>query len=337
MIVRIVGMGYVGKPLADLCASNGHTVTGVDLRPELCVGPQDAVPDVVVICVPTHRQDPCAHVREALRANVTPYPHALVIIESTVPIGSTDNLARDYPNEFCFSPERINPGQDLWHVGNTPKVCGPSARAEVFYQSLGIQVHQVSSNGAAEAAKILENSFRLVNISFAHWFAERVAASGLDPDEVVSAAASKPFGFMPFRHDVGVGGHCIAVDPFFLPDFVEAHDFHDHALRRAKVKIYQLLRSNKIPDAADGVIVVGAAYKTGVPDSRESPGLRIAEFLGCPIYDPACGYSDLPENLSDRIAILCHTGSVEALDILDQVCEVWCGRSAAIGVLKFLD
>ena len=335
-IVRIVGLGYVGKPLADLALKAGHIVQGVDLDPARCIGDTTEPPDLIIICVPTNRYKPLEHVEAALRANVPQYPNATVIIESTVPIGSTDTLARNYPNDFVFSPERIDPNNKTFSVQNTPKIVASNLQAVAFYQSLGIKTHIVATNCEAEAAKLLENTFRLVNIGLAQRFSTYLANVGIDHDNVISAAATKPFGFMPFYPGVGVGGHCIAVDPFFTELFDDQDLFIYDALDRPAVEIaYSLLLKN-----IKAVVLIGAAYKNGVPDTRESPVFRIrtellSHDIDVVIYDPACGFDVWPEDARYRAAIMLNIGSDEAAEAalfrLDECVEVLSGVDLALG------
>lgn len=332
MIVRIVGLGYVGKPLADLALEAGHIVQGVDLDPARCFGDTTEPPDLIVICVPTNRRKPLEHVEAALRANVPQYPAATVIIESTVPIGSTDALAAKYENPFVFSPERIDPNNKAFGVHNTPKIVGPNLQAVAFYQSLGIKTHVVGSNAEAEAAKLLENTFRLVNIGLAQRFATYLAGVGIDPLNVIEAAATKPFGFMPFYPGIGVGGHCIAVDPFYTELFDDSDIFIYDALDRPAEEIAYSVSLKNIKS----VVLVGAAYKVGVPDTRESPAFRIenelrANGVDVVIYDPACGFDQWPTDARYRLAIVLNVGSEAAMARIDECVEAVSGRALALG------
>jgi len=333
MIVRIVGLGYVGKPLADLALSAGHIVQGVDLDPARCIGDTTAEPDLIIVCVPTNRRKPLEHVEAALKANVPQYPGATVIIESTVPIGSTDRLGDLYPNDFVFSPERIDPNNPKFGVHNTPKIVGPNLKAVAFYQSLGIKTHVVCSNFEAEAAKLLENTFRLVNIGLAQRFATYLADLGIDPYNVIQAAATKPFGFMPFYPGVGVGGHCIAVDPFYTELFDDQDLFIYDALDGPAEGIAENVFTKNIKS----VVLIGAAYKHGVPDTRESPVFRVRAALknhgvDVVIYDPACGFADWPTDAKYRVAITLNAGSVAAWAHMRECVEVVDGRKLALGL-----
>jgi len=187
---------------------------------------------VVVICVPTpldeeHQPDlaPLKSALESVSKHLS--ADALVIVESTVSPGSTRKLAAPILDtagvayELAYSPERIDPANKNWNVTNTPKLVAgitESARdkAVAFYSSFVSQVHTASSVEVIETAKLLENSFRLVNISFINEIAAFCAKLGIDVREVIGAAATKPYGFMPFYPGAGVGGHCIPVDPSYL-------------------------------------------------------------------------------------------------------------------------
>ena len=193
---------------------------------------------------------------------------------------------------FASAPERVNPGDLLWNQKNTPRLVGAidaiaQIKALSFYQSICDAVVPVSSPEVAEAAKLLENTFRLVNIALINEFNKLCNVSGINVHEVIDAASSKPYGFMPFRPGVGVGGHCIPVDPLYLTwwarqngvraDFVEAADSINHAMPK-----YVAHRALELIDSSikkPKVLILGVAYKSGVRDVRETPVLELRNYL----------------------------------------------------------
>jgi len=258
--------------------------------------------DAVVICVPTpldanHAPDlgPLTSALESVAAQLR--AGALVIVESTVAPGTTRGLVASILNtagvsyELAYSPERIDPANPVWNVTNTPKlVAGITEtardRAVAFYSSFVSSVSVGSSVEVIETAKLLENSFRLVNISFINEIAGLCAKLGIDVREVVDAAATKPYGFMPFYPGAGVGGHCIPVDPSYLA----------HAAREVGAPMRFIDLANEInlsmPSYFVGVasgmlgslagrkiLVVGVAYKPNVADVRETPAAGLIELL----------------------------------------------------------
>jgi UDP-N-acetyl-D-glucosamine dehydrogenase len=193
---------------------------------------------------------------------------------------------------FASAPERVNPGDPVWNQKNTPRLVGAidaasKVKALAFYESICDVAVAVSSPEVAEAAKLLENTFRLVNIALINEFTQLCATSGINVNEVIDAAASKPYGFMPFRPGVGVGGHCIPVDPLYLTwwarqnggraEFVETADSINHAMPK-----YVALRALEMLDSSvtkPKVLILGVAYKPGVGDVRETPVLELRNHL----------------------------------------------------------
>ena len=224
------------------------------------------ISEIVLICVPTpldnSRKPDLSYLRSALNSIASNLnPHSLIINESTVSPGTTRGLIKEtldkaaVPFELAYSPERIDPANKKWTVTNTPKLVAgltPAAteRAVAFYKTFVDSVTIGSSLEVIETAKLLENSFRLVNISFVNELAQFCAAMGIDVREVVDAAATKPYGFMPFYPGAGVGGHCIPVDPSYFTGVASG--------------ILGGLKGKKI-------LVVGIAYKPEVADVRETP------------------------------------------------------------------
>ena len=254
---------------------------------------------VITICVPTplddSREPDLSLLRSATRG-IAPYlsDETLVVSESTsypgtlrdviVPI--IDSLKPKSTSKIYFasSPERVNPGDPVWNQKNTPRLVGAidaesKKKALAFYESICDVAVSVSTPEVAEAAKLLENTFRLVNIALVNEFAQICSANGINVNEVIDAASSKPYGFMPFRPGVGVGGHCIPIDPLYLTwwarqngskaAFIESADSINHAMPQyvAERALALVVKDVKNPK----VLILGVAYKPGVGDVRETP------------------------------------------------------------------
>jgi len=254
--------------------------------------------EVVLICVPTplsnsHKPDLTSLISAVTTVGKNLKRGALVIVESTIEPGTCQNILlhillkesglklSDF--ELAYSPERIDPTNKKWGIRNTPKLVAgltdsTAKRAKEFYEKFIDAVSICSSLEIAETAKLLENSFRLVNISFINELAIFCQKIGIDISEVISAAATKPYGFMPFYPSVGVGGHCIPVDPIYLANaakavgapsrFIELADqinqeMPGYFVGRAEEKLGGLKNKR--------VLVVGVSYKPNVADVRESP------------------------------------------------------------------
>jgi len=258
--------------------------------------------DVVVICVPTpldlERKPDLSYLMSALESISTNLnPHSLIINESTVSPGTTRGLIRSkldtagVPYELAYSPERIDPTNKKWNVTNTPKLVAgltPAAteRAVAFYKTFVNSVTVGSSLEVIETAKLLENSFRLVNISFVNEMAQFCAALGVDVREVIDAAATKPYGFMPFYPGAGVGGHCIPIDPLYLVAKARdlgvstriidiADDFNQSVAGYFTGVATEILGNIK----GKKIVVVGVAYKPNVADVRETPAESLIKEL----------------------------------------------------------
>ena len=262
---------------------------------------------VVTICVPTPLNDnrePDLSLLRSAATGIAPYvsESTLVVSESTSYPGTLRDIITPIVNElksvgtenvyFACAPERVNPGDAIWNQKNTPRLVGgidqeSQIRALAFYNSICDAVVAVSNPEVAEAAKLLENTFRLVNIALINEFTQICSASGINVHEVINAAASKPYGFMPFTPGVGVGGHCIPVDPLYLTwwarqngvraDFVEAADSINHAMPK-----YVAHRALELIDSSikkPKVLILGVAYKSGVRDVRETPVLELRNYL----------------------------------------------------------
>jgi UDP-N-acetyl-D-glucosamine dehydrogenase len=278
--------------------------------------------DVVVICVPTpyHDDKPDLSHMESAAESIAPHLTAgsVVILESTTYPGTTEELLLPLleagsglrcGDEFdlAFSPERIDPGNPTYGLRNTPKIVGgmterATDRAASFYGSFVDVVHRVSGPKAAEMAKLLENTFRHINIALVNELA--ILAEGLDVDiwEVIEAAATKPFGFMPFHPGPGVGGHCIPVDPMYLSwrvrqfggaaKFIDlARDVNDAMPAYCVSRVQDLLNDRSKPLRGSKILVIGVAYKADISDMRESPALPLLDALlergaGVSYHDP---------------------------------------------------
>ncbi len=258
----------------------------------------DNTVNILCVCVPTplgNNHQPDLKVLESAVKNLgqSLKPGMLIIIESTIQPGTTRNvvipilekesgLSRD---QFlvAYSPERVDPANKKWNINNTPKLVAglteeAAQKAKEFYSKFINQVDICDSLEVAETAKLLENSFRLVNISFINELAVFCQKIGIDINDVVKAAASKPYGFMPFYPSVGVGGHCIPVDPIYLASAAKEAGapirFIDLADQiNLEMPKYFVGRANEILGGLKGkkVLVIGVAYKPNVSDVRETP------------------------------------------------------------------
>ena len=262
---------------------------------------------VITICVPTplnEKREPDLSLLQSAAKAIAPFVsnETLVVSESTSYPGTLRDIiipAVDLlkPKEsvniyFASAPERVNPGDPVWNQKNTPRLVGAvdttsKIKALAFYESICANVVSVSSPEVAEAAKLLENTFRLVNIALINEFTQMCTSSGINVNDVIDAASSKPYGFMPFRPGVGVGGHCIPVDPLYLTwwarqngndaKFVESADFINR-----KMPSYVARRAIALTDSSitkPRVLILGVAYKTGVGDVRETPVLALRKSL----------------------------------------------------------
>ncbi|MGE3275502.1 MAG: nucleotide sugar dehydrogenase [Vicinamibacterales bacterium] len=339
--VGVIGLGYVGLPLAVEFAKHGFAVTGIDLdtrKVDRINAGESYIADVpsadvaalvaegrltattdfaavasldtVNICVPTplrKTKDPdMSYVVSAVEA-VAAHLHRgmLVILESTTYPGTTDELVRPLleatglhaGDDFglAFSPERVDPGNATFTTRTVPKVVGGvtpacSDAARALYQSALDTVVPVSSPRVAEMVKLLENTFRSVNIALVNEMALMCDALGVDVWEIVDAARTKPFGFMPFYPGPGLGGHCIPIDPYYLswkakqsgfePRFIELAGHVNAAMPHAVVeKIGHALNVQRKPLSGSHVLVAGVAYKRDIDDVRESPALDVMGLL----------------------------------------------------------
>lgn len=338
----VIGLGYVGLPLAMSIARGGLSVTGFDIDPgkidAIAAGKSyiEAVPsstlsgmrdngrfeatcdfsrlgecDIIAICVPTplsrHRDPDLSYVEKTCQAIArTLRPGQLVVLESTTWPGTTDTVVRKILEETGlksgvdfftgFSPEREDPGNRQFETSTIPKiVAGDGAEAsaliQAFYQVAVKTVVPVSSTATAEAVKLTENIFRSVNIALVNELKVVYEAMGIDIWEVIDAAKTKPFGYMPFYPGPGLGGHCIPIDPFYLTwksreydiptRFIElAGEINTAMPHHVVTRLAEALdRKRGIALSRAKVLVLGLAYKKNVPDIRESPSLRLLELI----------------------------------------------------------
>jgi UDP-N-acetyl-D-glucosamine dehydrogenase len=262
---------------------------------------------VITICVPTplgHNREPDITLLRNAATAIAPFVanETLIVSESTsypgtlrnviIPIIDSNKPVESSAIYFASAPERVNPGDPVWNQKNTPRLVGAidiisQSQALAFYESICDAAVSVSTPEVAEAAKLLENTFRLVNIALINEFTQLCSASGIAVNEVIDAASSKPYGYMPFRPGVGVGGHCIPVDPLYLTwwarqngskaELVERADVINHAMPK-----YVAERALEMVDSSitkPKVLILGVAYKAGVGDVRETPVSELRDFL----------------------------------------------------------
>ena len=266
--------------------------------------------DAVIICVPTplrKTKDPDMSYIIAAGEQIQKYMRAgqLVILESTTYPGTTDEVLQPMLEEngsrldedflLAFSPERVDPGNPQYQTHNIPKVVGGVSKdstevAALLYRQIVNEVHAVSSARVAEACKLWENTFRAINIGMANEMARLCNTLGIDTWEVVRAAATKPFGFMPFYPGPGIGGHCIPLDPHYLSWKARQHGFDSQFISLAEqvnsgmpAYVVKLVSTslNDVKKAVNGskILILGVAYKKDIDDMRESPALSIIDLL----------------------------------------------------------
>ncbi len=340
--VGVLGLGYVGLPLAVEKAKAGFNVVGFDIQKEKVemvneghnyIG--DVVDDdleklvkegklrattdfdeisdcdVITVCVPTpldkFKQPDLTYIINSTK-EVAKRLHKgmLVTLESTTYPGTTNEVVLPILEEtglkvgkdfyLAFSPERVDPGNLIYKTKNTPKVVGGVTKkctehAKAMYEAiLNAPIHVVSSPREAEMTKILENTFRIVNIALANEMSLIAHRMGINYWEVVEAAATKPFGFMPFYPGPGVGGHCIPIDPFYLTYKARQYDYHTRLIEMAGEindymseyvveRLSDILNDRKKCLNGANILLLGVAYKGDIDDLRESPALKVIEHL----------------------------------------------------------
>lgn len=351
--IAVIGLGYVGLPLAVEFAKKGIKVTGIERNLERVNAVNggksyiDDVPDevlnkviksgnlkayqnyeeiknaqAVVICVPTpltKNKTPDISYIVSVSQNIARFlkKGMLVVLESTTYPGTTEEVVlpilaktglkpgKDF--YLAFSPERIDPGNKEYHTGDIPKVVGgineeSTEMAALLYKRIVPSVFKVSSPKAAEMTKLLENTFRLVNVALVDELAMLSEKIGIDIWEVIEAAKTKPYGFMPFYPGPGIGGHCIPIDPFYLLwkakeydvdlSFIElAEKVNDSMPEYVINKISYALNFHKKPINGSNILILGVSYKKDISDIRESPALKIISELmkwdaNISYYDP---------------------------------------------------
>jgi nucleotide sugar dehydrogenase len=366
--ISVVGLGYVGLPLALLAAKKEFTVNGIDThakkvdlinqRKSPFVDDEiqeqlekydiqakttfDAIPNsrIVIVCVPTpvdekHHPDltilksACRQIGENLIKG------QLVIIESTINPGVCENIAiptleatsklkngEDFFVAHC--PERVNPGDEKWNVENIPRVVGSTHQkgleiAESFYKRLlSAPVMPMATIQEAEAVKIVENSFRDINIAFVNELALSFSKLNINVTNVIRGASTKPFGFMAHYPGCGVGGHCIPVDPYYLIEHAMKRGFHHDLLASARrinnsMPIFtaelalETLSELGIPRSKAKFAILGLSYKPNIGDDRESPSYRIIETIRGKnikhtIYDPYVPEQSTATNLDEALS-----------------------------------
>ena len=343
-VLGVIGLGYVGLPLAVEKAKAGYKTIGFDIQRKkvqwvneghnyindiedsdleemVKEGKLKATSDysfindidVVCICVPTpldiHQQPDLSYIKKSIES-ITKFLHQgmLIILESTTYPGTTEELVKPiFEKEsglkcgqdffLAFSPERIDPGNPWYKVRNTPKIVGgitqdcTEVTVYLYEHILKSKIYPVSSSKIAEMAKIYENTFRYINIALANEMAILCHKMGIDFWEVIEAAKTKPYGFMPFYPGPGVGGHCIPLDPFYLTWKAREYNHHTRLIELAGeinksmpeyivARVSQIL-SRKFGRSLNGakVLFLGVTYKKDVSDLRESPAIEIIRIL----------------------------------------------------------
>lgn len=338
----VVGLGYVGLPLAVEKAKAGYEVIGFDVQDKkvqmvneghnyigdivdtdleelVKAGKIKATTDfsfvkdvdAVAIAVPTpldkFKQPDVSYVISSTKS-IAEYLHKgmLVVLESTTYPGTTEEIVKPILEEsglkcgedffLAFSPERVDPGNKEFKTKNTPKVVGgctaecTEVAAALYSAVLEGEIHPVSSPAVAEMEKILENTFRHINIGLANEMAVLCKKMGIDIWEVIDAAKTKPYGFMAFYPGPGLGGHCIPLDPFYLTYKAREFDYHTRLIETAGEindfmpefvvdNAMKLLNGHKKSLNGSKVLLMGVAYKKDIDDMRESPALKVIEHL----------------------------------------------------------
>ena len=361
--IGVIGLGYVGLPLAMEFVRAGYHVTGIDVDQEKVKklnrgenyiqdikdeSVKNAVEmnqlsatsdfsviqnlDAISICVPTplnKQKNPDISFINHVMENIKDLIHhdMIVVLESTSYPGTTRELILPEMNStglkaghdfyLCFSPERVDPGNEKYKTANTPKILGGitpkcGEMGELLYKTIIEQVVRVSSPETAEMVKLLENTFRAINIGLANEVAIMCEKLGIDVWEVIDAAATKPFGFMKFTPGPGLGGHCIPIDPHYLSWKLKTLDYNARFIELAgeintsmPFHMVDLVREglNRKRKAISGsqILVIGVAYKKNVNDVRESPALDVMKLLendGAELsfYDPYVSFVGLNGN-----------------------------------------
>ena len=351
--IGVIGLGYVGLPLAMEFINAGFQVTGIDIDENKISSLNDGENyindvndkelknaidkrllrgsndfslvkdlDAISICVPTplnkEKNPDISHIVSVMdKIKDYLHPQMIIILESTTYPGSTrelilpyienDNLILGKNISLCFSPERIDPGNKTYNTSNTPKIIGGltpecSKTGEKLYSTIIDKVIVVSSPETAEMVKLLENTFRAINIGLANEIAIMCEKLGVNAWEVIDAAATKPFGFMKFTPGPGLGGHCIPIDPYYLSWKLKTLDYDARFIKLAGEINTQMpkhvielisnaLNKNQKSISGSKILIIGVAYKKDINDCRESPSLDIIQILNdsgsiISYYDP---------------------------------------------------
>lgn len=343
LLIGVIGLGYVGLPLAVEKAKAGFKTIGFDIQQKRVDMVNDGINyigdvvqedleqlvnagmlkastdfsllkecDFIAICVPTpldEYQTPDISYVRSTSETIAKYLEAetIVVLESTTYPGTTEDLVRPILEEgsglICgkdfylgFSPERVDPGNLIYKTKNTPKVVGGVGKdateviAAVYRAVLSSDVHEVSSPAVAEMEKILENTYRNVNIGLINELAQLCHKMNINIWEVIDAAKTKPYGFQAFYPGPGLGGHCIPLDPFYLSWKAKEYNFHTSMIESSmmindRMPEYTVERASKILNRfkkslnGSKVLVLGVAYKQDIDDYRESPALKVIEIL----------------------------------------------------------
>ena len=372
--IGVIGLGYVGLPLAVEFSNAGYETLGIDIdedkinsinsgnnyikdvddsllknlvKKRLLSATSDFSKvtelDCLSICVPTplnkEKNPDISYIVSVMEA-IKDYLHSnmLIVLESTTYPGSTKELILPHitknknliPGEnicLCFSPERIDPGNKIYNTSNTPKVIGGitdkcSEVGKLLYSSIINKIIVVSSPETAEMVKLLENTFRAINIGLANEVAVMCEKLGVNAWEVIDAAATKPFGFMKFTPGPGLGGHCIPIDPYYLSWKLKTLDYDARFIKLAgeintnmPLHVFDLIGHslNKDHKSINGskLLIIGVAYKKDINDCRESPALDIIELLikaGSDVqyfdpYVPKLSYNKIKLNCIDDLNV----------------------------------
>jgi UDP-N-acetyl-D-glucosamine dehydrogenase len=341
-VIGVVGLGYVGLPLAVEKAKAGYKVIGFDVQENRVEQVNNGINyigdvvnedlseiiksgqfiattdyamiaevDAVAICVPTpldvYQQPDTSYVQSSAN-EIARFAHEgmLVVLESTTYPGTTEEIVRPAleskgfvtgENIFiAYSPERVDPGNKEFKTKNTPKVVGgitencTKVAASLYRHVLAGDVHEVSSPAIAEMEKIFENTFRHINIALSNEMAILCEKMGIDVWEVIDAAKTKPYGFMAFYPGPGLGGHCIPIDPFYLTWKAREYNYHTRLIELAGeinntmpeyviTRAMQILNEDGKALRGANVTILGVAYKKDIEDVRESPVIKMIEFL----------------------------------------------------------
>lgn len=378
--IAVIGLGYVGLPLALLAAKKDFKTIGIDVSEKKMGSLSNGISyiddvsneeiasttvtftdnaaavaeaDAVIICVPTPvdkaKQPDLTPVKSAVSA-VAPHlkDGTLVVIESTINPGVCDDVVLPLLEEksgkkvgqdvyLAHCPERINPGDPKWNVSNINRVVGANSKpeldkaVELYEQLIDATIKPMATIKEAEAVKVVENSFRDVNIAFVNELAMSFHKLGINVENVIDGAATKPFAFMPHHPGAGVGGHCIPVDPYYLIEYAHSYGFEHDFLRLARGVnesmpqftvdlLTEALNDVGLPLKGTKVALLGLSYKSNVGDDRESPANVIRHIIdeeeaNLAVFDPYIPHnstvSSLNEALDGSSAILIATGHNE--------------------------